>query len=272
MVARMVREGVKACAAAFQLLTRLPVPVPTEGTEAEFRRSAVFYPVVGLAVGGIAAAGGWGLAWLLPDSVVAVLVVLLWTGLSGGLHLDGLMDTADGLFSHRSRERMLEIMKDSRAGPMGVMACVFALLLKVALVAALCDHGYAAMMAGVTMAAVLGRTFVPAAMARWPYARKEGGMGGLFRSVGKKHATLAWIMGLLAVLAVLVWPGGYGFAASLRHTVLGLAVAYGVGTALSSAVARKLGGLTGDVYGALIECLEIAALAGFVAVLTAGAG
>mgnify|MGYP002622442352 CR=1 FL=1 len=270
MAVRFARDGLKAGAAAFKLLTRLPVPVRTDGGEAENRRSAVFFPVVGLAVGLIAGSAGGGIAHVLPLPVAAVAAVLVWIGLSGGLHLDGLMDTADGLFSHRPPERMLEIMKDSRAGPMGVMACVFDLLFKVTLVYALLGCGFAPLLAGVTAAAVLGRAFVPAAMALWPYARKEGGLGGLFRSVGKGHAAAAGALGAALVTAVFLGIGGLAPAIALLIAVPGTASIYAIGAAVAAAIARKLGGLTGDVYGALIEALEIAALLGFVAALHAG--
>lgn len=123
-------KGLAACAAAFQFLTRLPVPVTLQYDHAMFRRSVVFYPLVGAVLGLLLSLGGLLLQSFLPPAAAAALMLLLWVAMTGALHLDGLMDTADGILSHRSREQMLEIMKDSRVGAMGVVACVLLLLIK----------------------------------------------------------------------------------------------------------------------------------------------
>lgn len=255
--------GLEALAAAFQFLTRIPIPVSLAFDERLCRRSVAFYPFVGAAIGLIMALAGMLLEHALPPLAVAMLLVALWTMLSGGLHLDGLMDTADGLLSHRSRERMLEIMKDSRVGAMGVMACVFAVGLKAALVASLIGE-WREWMPLAILVPVWSRAFLGTAIACWPYARQGPGLGALYRTVGKRHAIASGIgAAILTVLALAFQPerdaaefGCFLFAAAL--------VAYGVGTLLSVLVHRKLGGLTGDVYGALNECIEIALLLGLV--------
>ena len=110
------REGSlgQAFVAAIQFLTRIPVPVEVPFTNAVLKRSTLFFPVAGLLVGLATWGGGWLLQQVLPVMPAAALTLLIMLGMTGGLHLDGLMDTADGILSHRSRERMLEIMKDSR--------------------------------------------------------------------------------------------------------------------------------------------------------------
>lgn len=249
----------EALAAAFQFLTRIPIPVSLAFDERLCRRSVAFYPYVGAAIGLIVALSGMLLESALPPQVVAILLVGLWTMLSGGLHLDGLMDTADGLLSHRSRERMLEIMKDSRVGAMGVMACVFAVGLKVALVASLIGE-WRVWLPLAVLVPVWSRAFLGTAIACWPYARQGPGLGALYRTVGVRHAIASGVgAAILTVLALAFRPendvadvGGFLLAAAI--------VTYGVGTLLSASVHRKLGGLTGDVYGALNECIEIALL------------
>ena len=132
---RLAFAGFVPLIAALQFLTRLPLPVQLPDSDAVFRRSTVFYPAAGLLIGLLTAGSAWGFSYLFPFYINAALVLILWVFLSGGLHLDGLMDTADGLLSHRSRERMLEIMKDSRVGAMGVVAGVLSALLRVSLLA-----------------------------------------------------------------------------------------------------------------------------------------
>ena len=126
--------------AAFQFLTRLPIPVQIDYTDRVFRRSAIFYPLVGFVIGFFLLLAGEGLALCLPAMPAAVLLLGFWVVLTGGLHLDGLMDTADGILSHRPREQMLEIMKDSRVGAMGVIVGVLHLLLKFSLLYTLLEY------------------------------------------------------------------------------------------------------------------------------------
>ena len=131
MVLRFLSNQLQAAGAAFQLITRIPIPIMIPFVPQVLARSVVYYPLVGTVVGGITAAVGWFLFAYAPAMPAAVSSVILWALLSGALHLDGLMDTADGVLSHRSRDRMLEIMKDSRVGAMGVIAAVFCAALQI---------------------------------------------------------------------------------------------------------------------------------------------
>ncbi|GAA3402477.1 adenosylcobinamide-GDP ribazoletransferase [Paenibacillus hodogayensis] len=248
----------RACAAAFQFLTRFPVNIQLQYTDDLFRRSAVYYPLVGAAIGGLLALAGWLLGFVLPAAPAAVLVLGIWVAATGALHLDGLMDTADGLLSHRSRERMLEIMKDSRVGAMGVVAGVLLMLLKGSLLLSLPLQS-AAYGAAVMAAPLWSRAFVVWAIAGWPYAREGKGLGSLFAAVTRAEA---WKATALAVAAGLLLFAAYGLSwGEAAAYALGLTVITGaVGYGLARAMAGKLGGLTGDTYGALIELLECTAL------------
>ena len=104
---------------ALRFLTILPIPESWCGDEDDFYRSPDWYPVVGLGIGLGLAILDLFLCWLLPIQVASILLVLAMIMVSGALHLDGLADSADAFFSSRGREQMLEIMKDSRSGPMG---------------------------------------------------------------------------------------------------------------------------------------------------------
>lgn len=257
-------SGLEALAAAFQFLTRIPIPVSLAYEERLSRRSVAFYPYVGAAIGCIVALAGMLLEPALPPMVSAFLLVALWTMLSGGLHLDGLMDTADGLLSHRSPERMLEIMKDSRVGAMGVMACVFAVGLKAALVASLIEEWRSEWISLAILVPAWSRAFLGTAIACWPYARQGPGLGALFRTAGKRHAVASGVgAAILTVLPLAFQPGRDAVDVGCFLLAAAL-VTYGVGTLLSAAIHRKLGGLTGDVYGALNECIEIGLLVALV--------
>lgn len=247
-----------ACASAFQFLTRLPVRMKLDYTDELFRRSTVYYPFVGLVLGAMLAGAGWLLELLLPPAPASVIVLGLWVAITGALHLDGLMDSADGLLSHRSRERMLEIMKDSRVGAMGVVAGVLLLLMKFSLlvtIAAYSDRWLAFLI----VAPLWGRWFIVWAIAGWPYAREGQGLGSLFASVTRSQAGAATLWAIGGCLAVLLafrfpWWEALGYTAGLA------VIAGAIGYLLARTMARKLGGLTGDTYGALVELLECAAL------------
>ena len=113
---------------AVAFLTRIPVPFRFDARDRT--KSTAYYPLVGLLIGGVIAAFDGLIAVHFPPLVRAVLVTACWVFITGGLHLDGLMDVFDGLGSHREPERILAIMKDSRVGAMGVLAAVLILLLK----------------------------------------------------------------------------------------------------------------------------------------------
>ncbi|KEQ23682.1 cobalamin biosynthesis protein CobS [Paenibacillus tyrfis] len=260
----------EACAAAFQFLTRLPVPVNLDYNDALFRRSVVFYPFVGLVLGLITAAAGLLLTSVLPPLPGAALLLGIWVMLTGALHLDGLMDTADGILSHRSRERMLEIMKDSRVGAMGVIAAVLVLLLKWSLLTELLPAAAAGGQGTLWLLLVLvplwSRWYMVIAIACWPYARQAGsGMGGFFRGVGAGHAAGSGLVALLLSLCVVAAGEAFGglplpFWHMVGIVVILLAVTMGAGVLMSVSIHRKLGGLTGDTYGAMNELLEAALL------------
>ncbi len=122
---------------AFQFLTILPL-----GRYKKFEapKTIPYFPVVGLFIGLVVASGDYVFSILLPRPIVSLLDVFLLAVISGGLHLDGLGDTADGLLSHRPREQILNIMKDSRIGAMGLMAIFFALTIKWAGIQYLAEH------------------------------------------------------------------------------------------------------------------------------------
>ncbi|MBD0380074.1 adenosylcobinamide-GDP ribazoletransferase [Paenibacillus sedimenti] len=273
--ARMVFvDWLHGCIAAFQFLTRLPIPVQIEYNVQVFRRSVIFYPLAGLVIGGLLLLAGEGLRLIFPPMPAAVLLLALWVLLTGGLHLDGLMDTADGILSHRPREQMLEIMKDSRVGAMGVIVCVLVLLLKFALLFSMLGSeqsgDWKASSVLLMIVPIWSRWFMVVAIFGWPYARSESGLGSLFRGVTGGYVAWSTIAGLVASFAITFL--GYGRLTealpcpSLWVIIGGFAVVtYLLGCLIALYISRKLGGLTGDTYGALNELLEVLLLLGITA-------
>lgn len=248
-----------ACLAAFQFLSRLPVPVSLQYNDELFRRSTVFYPLVGAVLGMLLAGAAWLLTSLgVSPEVSAVLLLTLWVALTGALHLDGLMDTADGVLSGRSRERMLEIMKDSRVGAMGVVVCVLQLLLKWVLLTEAMEGSLTERLPLLAVVLVWSRWYMVAALAGWPYARAagSGGLGGMFQGVALPQLMLS--LGLSAALSwsVLLLLPEWSLLKTAAELMVLLAATAAGGWMMSRYLSRKLGGLTGDTYGAMNELLE----------------
>jgi len=188
---------------ALTFLTRLPAPIPQNITSEEMGKSSAFFPLVGLILGGILIGLNWliGHIWLNPLTTNVILLVSL-IGLTGGLHLDGLMDTCDGIFSGRQKEHMLEIMKDSSVGAFGILAAVSVLLLKLAF---LNEIDSTQKWQALLLTPVFGRWSMTFALVLFPYARQEG-MGSTFADfAGVKSLIWASSMLVIAFVAVLQW-------------------------------------------------------------------
>lgn len=236
---------------AMGFLTRLPVPKRLEASA--WATSPPWYPVVGLLIGGILTLGNLLLQEVAPAAVASMILLTLWVFLTGGLHLDGLMDTADGFGSYRSRERILEIMKDSRVGGMGVLASILLLGNKFAALSVLQGQG---LLCALLLAPVLGRGAMMAALYYVPYAREEG-LAQSLRSAGRVGRFVSFLFSIACLIGVAWFVGGK--VVLLTCVCAGLAFALLVRSSL-----RKIGGATGDVYGALCEVTEAVVLIAFV--------
>jgi adenosylcobinamide-GDP ribazoletransferase len=229
--------------AAIRFLTIIPIPGKMGHDNASLSGSLPFFSLVGLLIGAVGAVLSQGLMALFPQPVVAVLTVVVLLAVSGGLHMDGLSDTADGFFSARSRERMLEIMRDSRAGAMGVMAIVVVLALKIA---ALSTMPLERMTGAVFLMPIAGRVSLLACMALLPYARPEGGMATLFYSQSSKVAAM-WGTALLCIA---------GLLATGRIGLFACVLTMGFVFVFAMYCRKKIGGATGDTLGGGCELAE----------------
>lgn len=254
-VGRNLKETFGPLIAAFQFLTRFPLPITLDYTETVFRRSVTYYPLVGAVLGLVLAGAGWGFREILPVLPASALLLALWVFLTGALHLDGLMDTADGILSHRSREQMLEIMKDSRVGAMGAIVAVLQLLLKASFLVSLMGDAWLQAVPLLVCIPVWSRWFMTVSIARWPYARQGPGLGSYFRGVGFPQASGAFLLALVTSWVLLLLfglPLLTAAAATGAFAVVTLLAGWGFAAYISG----KLGGLTGDTYGAINELLE----------------
>jgi adenosylcobinamide-GDP ribazoletransferase len=244
----------------------IPVPVSGPVDEELASRAVRWLPVVGLllaapaalallAVGGTGAGDGAPLRRLLG----AVLAVAVLGVLTGGLHLDGLADTVDGLASRRPRDQALEIMRRGDTGPLGVAALVFAVLLQVTALAAL---GGTLAVPALVLSAVTARTAVILATGPAFPAARPGGFGALVAGRTPARVCAAAVAVLLAAVAAFgLLDGGVALAVRLlAATAAGLLTATGV----CGAARSRLGGLTGDVFGAVVEITMTATLVALV--------
>jgi len=239
-------------AVSLVLLTRLPLPALPDATFARQARASWAFPFVGLLIGAIAGGTGWlALKAGLPAAIAAGLVLAAQMVLTGGMHEDGLGDTADGLWGGQTRARRLEIMKDSAIGTYAVLALAITIGLRWLALGVLIPFGITA----VITAASLSRAFLPGLMTALPPARSDG----LSRSVG----TPGWDTAAVALLIGL----GIALTASGPHVLL-IAMAVLLVVAALAAVARaKIGGQTGDILGAAQQVAELVILLGLVAAL-----
>lgn len=228
---------------AFGLLTTLPFGMPEDWLPGDSGRAGIWYPLVGSVIGGLTWLAWLALSLYFPPLVVGILTVLVWVSLTGGLHLDGLADCCDGLLASATPERRLEIMKDPHLGTFGGIGLLLVLFSKAAALSMLAPSSGL----GIVLAATISRWFIlPASLL--PLANPDG-MGADF-AAGLKRSTmlitaflplgLAFLLGMQGLFAVLT-------ALIAAAAVLGLAY-------------KRINGVTGDVFGMLVEVTETSVL------------
>ena len=230
---------------ALQFLTSLPVRLDRMPEPQAVGRSLLYYPLVGLLLGAML----WLVGAVLENASAPLLAALLltgWVALTGGLHLDGLADSADAwLGGFGDRERTLTIMKDPRSGPLAVVVLVLLLLLKfVALWTLLAADQRLALL----LAPLLGRSALLGLFLTTPYVR-PGGLGQVLAEQMPRDTSRIVLGGVVLVCLAL---GSSGW--------LALAATVGVGWLSRRAMCRRIGGTTGDTAGALLELVECAVL------------
>lgn len=243
-----------------QFLTRLYVVKQTEWSAENFGKSVKYFTIIGAIIGIIMATLAWILYVLmpsfgiyLPQQLSALCLIIAGIVITGGLHCDGFMDTMDGVFSGRSRERMLEIMKDSRVGANGIIGFVLLVLLKWS---CLIGQSPQQIIAAVFLAPFLARLNMVMGITCFSYARPEG-IGKAFAVYANKNSFyIALLVTIIGMSLVSLIVGGLPFITLVMTLILGYA--------FLNYIAKVLGGLTGDVYGAVTELSEALVLLIFV--------
>lgn len=230
--------------AALQFLTI--IPVKRRFSPEEIGRSTGYFPVVGIFIGLVLAGLNYLLSLFLPPAVVNILLVVSLVVLSGALHLDGLVDTCDGLASHKTPEERWQVMHDSRAGGFGIVGVVLLLLVKYI---SLNSVPQGLMMTTLILLPVVSRWAMVYAVFAYPYARPSG-LGKVFKQgTGWPQLAIATLI-TLAMAAALF---------QLAGLVIMLAI-WVIVVAAATYLKRKFAGLTGDTYGAINEAAEVCVL------------
>jgi len=228
--------------AAIRFLTVLPLPGNYGASERDFAGSAPFFPLVGLLMGMLAAGVAFFTSMAFPPLVSAAVVLVLLMIFSGGLHMEGVSDTADGFLSSRPKEKILEIMKDSRAGPMGIIVVTSVLILKFSALSSVLESD---LWRVAFLMPLAGRCAIIIHMSLLKYARPSG----LGSSICRKRPWITAIWSTL-LLAAAGWQL-FGAAGLLTVGICLTAVLL-----LALYFYRRLGGATGDTFGAACEIAE----------------
>jgi len=229
--------------AALQFLTVFPTPLHQKVTAKTSGRSLSYFPLIGLILGALLLGLRHGLILILPSAVVNALLIIALVILTGAHHLDGFIDTCDGVIAGRSKKERLAIMSDSKVGVFGIVGAILLLLLKYASLSS------ALILPALLLMPILSRWAMVSIIFTFPYAKRSG-MGLAFKQGATwQRLTIATIIALIATVALLKW-WGLVLMAALWLIVFGIA----------SYFRSRLGGLTGDTYGAINELAEVLVL------------
>lgn len=241
-----IREQIQSFLGAVSFYTIVPLPTDWQPN---YLRIARWSSLIGILLGGFLGSIDIILAQLdLPNLTRSGLIVAVWLFLTGGLHLDGVMDTADGL-AVTDPKRRIEVMQDSHSGAFGVMAAVIVLLLKTLALSDLESERYFVLMA----AAGWGRWGQTLAIAIYPYLKPTGKGAFHKQNIRLPQDVLFGLFSLLGLNISYLFFEPQGWKISLLMIVLGLIIAYLTGYWFE----RHLGGHTGDTYGAVVEWTEV---------------
>lgn len=247
---------------ALQFLTRITIDPTMKIERKDMAASAPMYPLVGLCIGALLLLLYIVLTSFLEFSILsaAIFLAVAEIVITGGLHFDGLMDCADGLLSYRPKERIMAIMKDSHVGANAVIAFVSILLIKVALLVTVLPTQYWL----VVLMPLISRWVLLDLACHYPYAGKEGSLGGsVIGQVGSKEFwlgtgyTLAASFSLVFIICSLLQQT---WLVVLFFTLLSWFITALVARYLVNGIVRKIGGITGDVLGAILELAEVVVL------------
>lgn len=278
---------------ALQFLTRLKIVNQTEWSMEAFGKSVGTFPFVGLIIGIFLTLIYFIFSQFLSPMPLMLIIVISEFLFTGGLHADGLMDTSDGLFSGREREKKLEIMKDSRVGSFGVVAFVFITLLKWQLLTAIPIPEFIPII--LVMMPLMSRYTLILSIRSYPYARKSG-MGQAFAVYAPKQV-ITWstistfcmpiiiclllsllyaiALGITSILSIPFIPYNiaifglaYALVGLMEINIFSMIVSYIINRIINHYIVKQLGGTTGDTYGFVVEVTEVLLILVYIITLT----
>ena len=232
---------------ALGFLTIFPIPIKREFKPADMGRTMAFFPVVGAIIGGLLVLTDMALSSVMPRPVADFILIAVLVLITGGLHLDGLADTCDGLYGGKTKEDALAIMKDSRVGAIGAVGLIIIIGLKYSAVLSLPQS---AKHTALFLMPILSRWAMVLMACLSEYARPAKGTGRDFvETVTPLNLLVATIFASVAVGVMMGWRGGLVISFICGITLIG--VIY---------FKKRLGGVTGDILGAVNEVNEVMVL------------
>ena len=229
---------------AFQFLTRLYLPINVEWDTGNLRRSLTWFGLVGAFIG-VILAGAMTLfnRFDLIPAVSAIIILLIWIFITGGMHIDGISDMADGFFSMRDKEKTLEIMKDSHVGAFGVITIVFLLLIKFEMLKEfiIIEKNVWLLILPPTIARIAAGLVLS-----FYETTKKSGLGYTFHSSDPR---LFWAIGFIVTLII-------SSILNIKSLIF-IGIAILASNLMALWAKKKIGGLNGDIYGAIVETVEV---------------
>ncbi len=229
---------------AFQFLTRLYLPINVEWNTANLRRSLTWFGLVGAFIGAILA-GAMTLfnRFNVIPAVAAIIILLIWIFITGGMHIDGISDMADGFFSMRDKEKTLEIMKDSHVGAFGVITIVFLLLIKFEMLKEfiIIEKNVWLLILPPTIARIAAGLVLS-----FYETTKKSGLGYTFHSSDPR---IFWAIGFVVTLII-------SSILNIKSLIF-IGIAILASNLMALWAKKKIGGLNGDIYGAIVETVEV---------------
>ena len=233
-----------------QFMTRIPINIDT-GFDEEFHKTITYFPLVGLVLGVLIYIIGLVSGIFFDSFITSIIVTLALVILTGGLHIDGLGDTFDAIYSYRDKERMLEIMKDSRLGTNSLLAIMFLILLKIGFIYSIINNS---LLWTVIFMPVVARLGVIVMMYKTVTPR-ENGMGNLF--IGKASTSMFTIAILYTIILMIGISKLIFLASTFEAMMLISTISILFNNLFKKHIYKKIDGVTGDILGCTIELGEL---------------
>lgn len=234
-----------------QFLTRIPINHSVNVNDDSFKKGSIYFPLIGLIIGLIEVAVFISGTYLFTKLIAIILAIAANIAITGALHIDGLADTCDGIYSSRSKDRMLEIMKDSRIGVNGALAILFDLALRISILLALNTTN---ILLAFVVSTVVSRSMLILLARVSKYAREGKGLGTLL--IGQVSLITVLLVIFEATILISIILKIFGIVIILLTALLMLV--------FNKYIKSKIDGMTGDTLGAAVEISEIFVLMIFV--------